>query len=87
MNHITPNNSDFPRFFIIGPGDPAAGFPPRVFPERCPGFEAAWTAYYEEVNRLAQRLLSAFALALNQSEDFFLQFTDHHASVRILTQL
>ena len=72
---------DLKEMFSLGPGNPAAGFPPRVFPERPSEFESSWATYYEEMNRLAHRLLSAFAIALDQPEDFFLQFTDHHASV------
>lgn len=70
---------DLKESFSLGPSDPSAGFPARLFPED-PDFASAWTVYYDDMADLASKLLGAFALALNLEETFFDRFIDHHAS-------
>ena len=41
---------------------------------------ATTEAYYEHANQLAQRLLRAFAMALELPEDWFVAKTDKHVS-------
>lgn len=68
------------EMFSVGPSNPLAGYPTRIFPSNPPGFAKAWKDYYEELSKLADTLLEAFALALNLPADYFKSFTDHHAS-------
>jgi isopenicillin N synthase-like dioxygenase len=68
----------------LGPEDPhvRAGsvmHGPNVWPEEAPGFSAgafraALERYYDEVSRLSERLLGAFAGALGQAPDYFRPF-------------
>lgn len=75
------NLPDLKEMFSLGPQDPAAGFPPRIFPTSPTSFEPAWTAYYDTMAILAADLLRGFALALELSdENFFDSFITHHAS-------
>jgi isopenicillin N synthase-like dioxygenase len=53
-------------------------FAPNIWPAGVPGFEAAWTAYYREMERLAQRLMRLFALALELPEPWFDDKIDKH---------
>lgn len=71
---------DLKEMFSLGPSDPLAGFPPRIFPKVPESFEKDWADYYEEMSSLAAKVLSSFALALNLPEDFFKNYTSHHAS-------
>jgi isopenicillin N synthase-like dioxygenase len=72
---------DIKEMFSLGPKDPNAGFPARIYPEEPAEFRDCWEKYYEEVNNLAGHILHAFALALDlPDEKFFDQFIDHHAS-------
>ena len=71
---------DLKEMFSLGPGNPAAGFPSRIFPTNPPDFAAAWTLYYDTLAELGRTILSAFALALGLEERHFDQFVDHHAS-------
>jgi len=71
---------DLKELFSLGPEDPLSGFPGRLFPESPTEFSQAWTTYYDSMEKLASRILSCFALALNLEESFFEQFIDHHAS-------
>jgi isopenicillin N synthase-like dioxygenase len=66
--------------FSVGPCNPLAGYPTRIYPSNPPSFAKAWDDYYEALSLLADSLLEAFALALQLPEDYFKQFTDHHAS-------
>ena len=45
-----------------------------------PGFEAAWSAYYREMEALSARLLQCFALALELPPQWFDDKTDRHRS-------
>jgi len=71
---------DLKELFSLGPSHPQSGFPGRIFPEVPTSFEGSWTAYYNDMEKLAAKILGAFALVLNLEESFFEQFIDHHAS-------
>jgi isopenicillin N synthase-like dioxygenase len=53
-------------------------FAPNIWPESVPGFEAAWTAYYRQMETLAQTLMRLFALALDLDEHWFDDKIDKH---------
>jgi isopenicillin N synthase-like dioxygenase len=88
QNNVTASSSqksenapDLKELFSLGPSNPDAGFPPRLFPERPLEFEDAWTTYYSTMEKLASKLMMAFAIALKLPDDnFFENFTTHHAS-------
>lgn len=72
---------DMKEMFTIGPQNLKSGFPLRRFPENPASLEPALTEYYEKMNDLARLLLKLFAINLKLGdENFFDQFTDHHAS-------
>jgi isopenicillin N synthase-like dioxygenase len=73
---------DMKEMMQMGPKDPLGGMPERRMPtnEVLEGFSDAWDAYYEQANSLANRLLGAFALALELPEDFFVSMVDKHIS-------
>lgn len=71
---------DLKELFTIGPENPASGMPARIWPEHPVDFEAKWSAYYKAMETTAGHLLRAMAIALDLPENFFDQFTDHHAS-------
>jgi len=90
------DTTDLKEFFAIGPVDvpdepyftAAAAYPsfaPNVWPERPGELRAIYTAYYRAMERLAGRLMQAFALALDLPEAFFRDKTDRHISgVRVI---
>ena len=90
------DTTDLKEFFAIGPVDvpdepyyraPAAypSFAPNVWPERPAALRAIYTEYYRAMERLAGRLMRAFALALKLREDFFHHTTDRHISgIRVI---
>lgn len=71
---------DLKEMYQMGPKNPDAGMPPRNLPDKPGNFAEAWEAYYENANQLAQRLLRAFAMALELPEDWFVGKTDKHVS-------
>eukprot|EP00931_Biecheleriopsis_adriatica_P106983 TRINITY_DN81323_c0_g1_i1.p1 TRINITY_DN81323_c0_g1~~TRINITY_DN81323_c0_g1_i1.p1 ORF type:complete len:356 (+),score=90.30 TRINITY_DN81323_c0_g1_i1:39-1106(+) len=71
---------DLKELFQIGPKDPTSGMPARRLPANPSGFAPAWEAYYEHATELANRLLKAFALALDLPEVWFADKTDKHIS-------
>lgn len=71
---------DLKEMFQMGPKNPAAGMPPRKLPAKPSNFAEAWETYYEHANQLAQRLLRAFAMALDLPDDWFVTKTDKHVS-------
>ena len=81
---------DLNESFAIGPlvpGDahPALGIPPvpaLKWPDAAaaPGFEAAWSNYYREMEALAARLLRGCALALDLPAGWFDDKVDRHRS-------
>lgn len=75
-----PKAGDLKEMMQMGPGDPLAGMPPRRWPQEPAGLKDAWEIYYEECNKLARRLLGAFALALELPEDWFESKLDKHVS-------
>ncbi len=50
-------------------------FAPTPWPD-LPGFREAWVAYYAEMERLAERVMVAFAAALGLDDDFFAPYID-----------
>merc|ERR1712032_1251717 len=64
----------------MGPKDPESGMPARRMPSRPDGFTASWDTYYEHANELANRLLEAFALALDLPENWFQDKANRHIS-------
>ena len=90
------DTTDLKEFFAIGPVDvpaapyytaPAAypSFAPNVWPERPAALRGIYTDYYRAMERLAARLMRAFALALDLREDFFADKTDRHISgIRVI---
>jgi hypothetical protein len=75
-----PVTGDLKEMFCIGPSNPGAQMAPRRFPTRPEGFASAWEAYYDEVHKLAQRILGAFAISLGLQEDWFEDKMDRHCS-------
>ena len=90
------DTTDLKEFFAIGPVDvpdepyftAAAAYPsfaPNVWPERPAELRAIYTAYYRAMERLAARLMQAFAVALDLPEAFFRDKTDRHISgIRVI---
>eukprot|EP01040_Poterioochromonas_malhamensis_P003988 gene3988-4267_t len=76
----TSRPPDIKEMFSLGPADPQAGFPSRIFPTNPAQFEAAWTEYYETMTVLAKHIAEAFAIALNLETNFFENYVTHHAS-------
>ena len=87
---------DLKETFSVGPfadpppparADPSAAFvfSPNRWPASLPGFEAALRAQYEAMATLAERVMSAMAVGLGLSADFFVPAIDHHTSaLRVL---
>jgi isopenicillin N synthase-like dioxygenase len=71
---------DLKECFSIGPENPAAMMPARIYPTEPADFGDKWTAYYRALETMAKSMLQAMALGLNLPENFFEQYTDHHAS-------
>ena len=81
QSKLTALAPDLKEMFSLGPGNPEAGFPARVFPDNPLEFEEAWTIYYETLAELAKEILRAFAITLNlPDEKYFEAFVGHHAS-------
>lgn len=71
---------DLKECFSIGPENPAAMFPPRLFPGEPADFAEKWTAYYRALEVMAANILQCVAMGLQLPENFFEQYVDHHAS-------
>lgn len=72
---------DLKEMFSLGPANPDAGFPERLWPSNPSNFANVWSEYYDSLGDLASVILRGFALALDlPSEDYFEQFIGHHAS-------
>ncbi|MEO9329536.1 isopenicillin N synthase family dioxygenase [Gordonia aurantiaca] len=56
-------------------------FLPNVWPERPSDMEAAWTAYYREMNTLARLIMSGFARGLGLPPDYFESMIDRDISM------
>lgn len=54
-------------------------YAPTIWPDQ-EGFQAAWSAYYREMEQLASRIMVAFAVALDLPEQFFAPFINHPIS-------
>ncbi|PJE30845.1 Isopenicillin N synthase [Pseudooceanicola antarcticus] len=55
-------------------------YAPTPWPEAPQGFREAWEAYYREMERLAARIMQAFAVALGLPEDHFESVIDQPIS-------
>src|SRR5260370_24568580 len=55
-------------------------YAPNQWPRRPTEFRAAWSAYYEEMEKLAAAIMRIFALALELPENFFADKIDQHTS-------
>eukprot|EP01038_Epipyxis_sp_PR26KG_P011737 gene11737-15703_t len=72
---------DLKEMFSIGPADPIAGFPARIFPQVPIDFSNHYTEYYEVITDLAKLILRGFALALKLPDEYFFEkYCTHHAS-------
>ena len=76
----SPPGADMKETFALGPSNPASGMPPRRFPEGSVELQSALGDYYAEMERLAEKLLQLFALALDLPFDWFGDKMDHHMS-------
>lgn len=82
--------ADLKESFSIGPDEQAAGladepfadfrYATNLWPEEPPGFRAAWSACYRELDQLAVRLMRVFAIALGLPEDYFDDYIDRPIS-------
>ena len=55
-------------------------FPPNIWPDAVASYEATWTEYYAQMERLALALMRLFALALDMPEHAFDDKIDKHMS-------
>jgi len=55
-------------------------YAPNQWPRKPAEFRAAWSAYYEETEKLAATIMRIFALALELPENFFADKIDQHTS-------
>ena len=55
-------------------------YAPNQWPRKPAEFRAAWSAYYEEMEKLAATIMCIFALALELPENFFADKIDQHTS-------
>lgn len=77
---------DLKESFNGGPADVPPGmtdadalafcYVPTIWPEGRAGFQAAWQAYYREMETLAARIMEVFAVALHLPQDHFAPFID-----------
>jgi isopenicillin N synthase-like dioxygenase len=89
---VTAVAADLKETFSLGPPDNnGSGMPPRRWidspnvnasssPSGVFQFQTSLEAYYERMEDLALTLLQIFAIALEESPDFFLDKMDHHMS-------
>ena len=81
---------DLKEVFNIGPPDPPAHrfadpdeawvYSPSLWPSALPELRAAWTAYYQALRDLGDRLMSLFARGLSLPPGFFTGMTGHGAN-------
>lgn len=79
-NTISTNLPDLKEMFSVGPCNPQAGMPERIWPQNPEDFAEKCSKYYDALTELATQILQAFAITLNLPENYFEQYTDHHAS-------
>lgn len=76
---------DLKETFAIGPSHPESGMPSRRYPDRPINFESVLETYYEEMEKLAKRLLCIFAIALELPPYWFeSNFDRHQSALRLL---
>jgi isopenicillin N synthase-like dioxygenase len=81
---------DLKEVFNIGPPRPAAhefagpdeawAYSPNLWPAALPGLRPAWTAYYDAMRDLGDRLMSLFARGLGLPPGFFAGYTGQGAN-------
>lgn len=82
---------DIQESYALGPNEPVpahlkgtaaedAFFLPNYFPETPAELGPQLTAYYAEMEKLADRILGYFALGLGLERDHFAEMLDHHTS-------
>jgi isopenicillin N synthase-like dioxygenase len=81
---------DLKEVYNIGPPDPPAHrfadpdeawvYSPNLWPRALPELRTAWTAYYEALRDLGDRLMSLFARGLGLPPSFFAGTTGHGAN-------
>lgn len=64
-----------PRHDFLDP-DEAAVYSPNLWPAALPELQPAWTAYYEAMAELTNRLMSLFARGLDLPPDYFASYLD-----------
>jgi isopenicillin N synthase-like dioxygenase len=76
---------DLKETFAIGPRHPESGMPARRYPDLPINFESVLETYYEEMEKLAARLLRIFAIALELPPHWFEnKFDRHQSALRLL---
>jgi isopenicillin N synthase-like dioxygenase len=55
-------------------------FQPNIWPDAVPEYREAWTAYYDEMEKLARTILAIFEEALGLPRDWFWARSDKHMS-------
>ncbi|MAM00132.1 MAG: hypothetical protein CL583_16965 [Alteromonadaceae bacterium] len=76
---------DLKEAFNLAPEEPGAGVPKNRWPQGHPGFRKVMTHFLDDCINTADRVLEAFALALQQPADFFVRAHDkHHHTLRLL---
>jgi len=75
------------RYRVVKPTCPAVldKVGPIQWPAEMPEFRAAWTEYYEEMERIAERLMRLCAAALGLQESFVAPDFEGHFSVLMAT--
>lgn len=72
--------ADLKELFSLGPANPDAGFPERIFPSNPSTFSDSYTKYYDALSKFAQDLLEAMTGPLGVESGYFNQYLTHHAS-------
>ena len=77
----TATPPDLKETFSIGPRPTWSGGEPKtLWPDDPPGLRAVFCRYFDEMGRLAARIMALFARALELPEDYFAPTIDRHAS-------
>ena len=74
--NVGASTADFPGLDL-----PEDVYAANVYPAEVPGFEAAVTAWFDAVGRVARTMVRIFGVALGGREDYFEQHTDHSIDV------
>lgn len=74
------SHPDLKECFAIGPHNPKALMPAVQWPAHPANFQNAWANYYGEMEALADRMLTLFAIGLKIDNDFFTSKCTYHRS-------